>query len=656
MHRKEPFSNKKKKHQLQQKRHKKQTKNDKQTEVIRPTMIFTPDNLSEVDPASDNPSTPLDPENGDDNFFADSEDELQATNHKSLLFSTNGVHKQTQGPDTDLQFATLKLKPYSLTKFHTQPGLKESVNNRFQLHFVKETEEEIIARKELATKPITFVPEKQLEISVDAIYPPGTILDIPKRPSWSTNGTRVTVEAAEEKMFEAYLEEIYSKFPMDYLSYFEHNLESWRELWRVLEISQVVMLITDVRHPALHFSPSLYSHVVKDLNKFLVLVLNKSDLVPASVAIAWKHYFTKNFPGTHVICFSAYPDDKASLEPQKKIKLRFPRHRRRLLSEAVGVEELFQSVKEIYSGKRDLSDLKKPDNAGYQDSISSESSGDETTTKPSEQIKKQTKQPASRPPRANILTIGMIGHPNVGKSSIINGLMGRKVVSASKTPGHTKHFQTIFITNTVCLCDCPGLVFPSLVPKQVQILSGMYPISQLREPYTPVGYLFARYPAIIDLLRLEHPRDSPCKEGAAKQEVEWTPLDLCEAWALKRGFYTAKAARPDIYRAANHLLRLATDGRICLYFRPPGYTEQQEQWAEHPETVSLLKMQRRSLQELERKRMMDNHAPVLDDIAIAEMMIANSKPFNNRKKKPPREPGENKFAILMNDSENDDSS
>lgn len=44
------------------------------------------------------------------------------------------------------------------------------------------------------------------------------------------------------------------------------------------------------------------------------------------------------------------------------------------------------------------------------------------------------------------------------------------------------------------------------------------------------------------------------------------------AWALKRGFLTAKASRPDMYRAANHILRLALDGRINLYLRPPGFT------------------------------------------------------------------------------------
>lgn len=45
----------------------------------------------------------------------------------------------------------------------------------------------------------------------------------------------------------------------------------------------------------------------------------------------------------------------------------------------------------------------------------------------------------------------------------------RQVVSTSRTPGHTKHFQTIFLTQNVRLCDSPGLVFPSLVDKQLQV-------------------------------------------------------------------------------------------------------------------------------------------------------------------------------------------
>ena len=42
---------------------------------------------------------------------------------------------------------------------------------------------------------------------------------------------------------------------------------------------------------------------------------------------------------------------------------------------------------------------------------------------------------------SNVLTLGMIGHPNAGKSSLINSVIGKRVVSVSKTPGHTKHFQ-----------------------------------------------------------------------------------------------------------------------------------------------------------------------------------------------------------------------
>lgn len=67
--------------------------------------------------------------------------------------------------------------------------------------------------------------------------------------------------------------------------------------------------------------------------------------------------------------------------------------------------------------------------------------------------------------------IAFLGFPNVGKSSLINGLVGRKVVSVSRTPGHTRYFQTYFLTPSVKLCDCPGLIFPSLLPRQLQVCS-----------------------------------------------------------------------------------------------------------------------------------------------------------------------------------------
>lgn len=38
------------------------------------------------------------------------------------------------------------------------------------------------------------------------------------------------------------------------------------------------------------------------------------------------------------------------------------------------------------------------------------------------------------------LMVGMVGYPNVGKSSIINVLCGRKRVAVAAMPGKTKHF------------------------------------------------------------------------------------------------------------------------------------------------------------------------------------------------------------------------
>jgi len=33
------------------------------------------------------------------------------------------------------------------------------------------------------------------------------------------------------------------------LSYVELNLETWRQLWRVLEMSDIILLIADIRYP-----------------------------------------------------------------------------------------------------------------------------------------------------------------------------------------------------------------------------------------------------------------------------------------------------------------------------------------------------------------------------------------------------------------------
>lgn len=149
----------------------------------------------------------------------------------------------------------------------------------------------------------------------------------------------------------------------------------------------------------------------------------------------------------------------------------------------------------------------------------------------------------------------------------MNALMGKKVVSVSKTPGHTKHFQTIFLTKNVRLCDCPGLVFPSSVPRKLQVLIGSYPIAQLREPFASIRYLAER----IDLIKTLN----------IKVDGLWSAMEICDAWALSRGFLTAKAGRPDTNRGANSILRMALSGQITLTLFPPGFVANEETWKAH---------------------------------------------------------------------------
>ena len=93
------------------------------------------------------------------------------------------------------------------------------------------------------------------------------------------------------------------------------------------------------------------------------------------------------------------------------------------------------------------------------------------------------------------LVVGLVGYPNVGKSSTINSLLGEKKVSVSSTPGKTKHFQTIHLSPSLVLCDCPGLVFPQFATTKADLVcDGVLPIDQLREYTGPAALIVKRIP------------------------------------------------------------------------------------------------------------------------------------------------------------------
>lgn len=180
---------------------------------------------------------------------------------------------------------------------------------------------------------------------------------------------------------------------------------------------------------------------------------------------------------------------------------------------------------------------------------------------------------ANRDPRA---CVGMVGYPNVGKSSVINTLLGvaksshgKLRVAVSSTPGKTKHFQTLILSNELMLCDCPGLVFPSFMRNAGEMLcSGILPINQMRDYVEPGNLIAARIPMhlleaaygikiIRELDVLDHPDRPP------------TASEVLGAYCKVKGYITGGTGRWDEFRACKEVLRDFTDGRILYVAMPP---------------------------------------------------------------------------------------
>jgi len=171
-------------------------------------------------------------------------------------------------------------------------------------------------------------------------------------------------------------------------------------------------------------------------------------------------------------------------------------------------------------------------------------------------------------------TIGIVGQPNVGKSSLVNALMGEKVVSVSRSCGHTKHWQTHVLERDgepfARLVDSPGLIFAtawnhsdegheSVSPRHVFECSGLYPIPQIRETYSAIRFIAEHVP-LEDLYSLHLDEEN--------YDPYWSPYSICGTFAEKRG-YTIQGGGPDFHRAGLEILRDVVDGYVLLAFRPP---------------------------------------------------------------------------------------
>eukprot|EP01116_Phalansterium_solitarium_P019542 TRINITY_DN54_c0_g1_i1.p1 TRINITY_DN54_c0_g1~~TRINITY_DN54_c0_g1_i1.p1 ORF type:complete len:696 (+),score=280.18 TRINITY_DN54_c0_g1_i1:83-2170(+) len=90
------------------------------------------------------------------------------------------------------------------------------------------------------------------------------------------------------------------------------------------------------------------------------------------------------------------------------------------------------------------------------------------------------------------ISVGFIGYPNVGKSSIINTLRAKKVCKVAPIPGETKVWQYITLMRRIFLVDCPGVVYPSKDSETDIVLKGVVRIENIADAQDHIAEVLNR--------------------------------------------------------------------------------------------------------------------------------------------------------------------
>ena len=217
---------------------------------------------------------------------------------------------------------------------------------------------------------------------------------------------------------------------------------------QVIENSDVILEVLDARDPLTCRNKELENKIKSGKNsKKIILVLNKIDLIPVQNAIDWQKYLSNEFP---CILFKSNTQTQSTNLSQSNLFDKNLKNQKDYISEvlkgnkSIGGEELLNILKN-YS-----------------------------------RIDGNTK--------SNIV-VGVIGIPNVGKSSLINSLTRGKNVGVSNTPGFTKGLQEVILDNNIRLLDCPGVVMSN---DENGILHNVIRTEDIKEPIEVVGKILKK--------------------------------------------------------------------------------------------------------------------------------------------------------------------
>ena len=429
-------------------------------------------------------------------------------------------------------------------------------------------------------------------------------LTVPRRPPWDEKTSKGELDEREREAFLEWRRGLAELQEVDDLlmTPFERNLEIWRQLWRVIERSDLVVQIVDARNPLLFRSEDLENYVKEvDSRKRNLLLVNKADMMTFEQRKAWAEYFLEkginfrffsaelaremnearedvNGEGEDRNPFDALQDDEERDESESEDP-------GDMLDEDDVEEEISPDSDKIAkeAEKIDLQDEEEDDQQWVDEETLPNEPPPETqpltveeqtrilTTSDLESLFLQCSPDSTAPDSEGSVRktqIGLVGYPNVGKSSTINALLGAKKVSVSATPGKTKHFQTIHLSDRVILCDCPGLVFPNFATTKAELVcNGVLPIDQLREYTGPATLVAQRIPkSFLEAVYGLKIQTRPLEEGGTGTP---TGEEVMRAYARARGFATQGLGQPDESRAARSVLKDYVKGKLLFVHPPP---------------------------------------------------------------------------------------